>query len=113
MFDIVVPLTRTRLVPYLIAGPLLVLTLLSLAPASLNGDFSVLAGAGCQSNGKALQLFDPASGQPYANNQIPVGQFEVARVTAELKPLTGVTVIVDGPVDPTVAVAAVALKASY
>src|SRR5579872_910674 len=43
-------------------------------PASLNGDFSVLAGAGCQSNGKALQLFDPASGQPYANNQIPKAQ---------------------------------------
>lgn len=43
-------------------------------PASLNGDFSVLAGAGCQSNGKALQLFDPASGQPYANNQIPKSQ---------------------------------------
>ena len=37
MFDIVVPLTRTRLVPYLIAGPLLVLTFLSLVPASLSG----------------------------------------------------------------------------
>ena len=37
MFDIVVRLTRTRPVPYLIAGPLLVLTLMSLVPASLNG----------------------------------------------------------------------------
>ena len=37
MFDIVARLTRTRPVPYLIAGPLLVLTLMSLVPASLNG----------------------------------------------------------------------------
>ena len=36
MFDIVVRLTRTRPLPYLIAGPLLVLTLMSLVPASLN-----------------------------------------------------------------------------
>ena len=36
MFDIVVRLTRIRLVPYLIAGPLLVLTLISLAQASLS-----------------------------------------------------------------------------
>ena len=37
MFDIVVRLTRTRSVPYLIAGPLLVLTLMSLVPVSLSG----------------------------------------------------------------------------
>ena len=37
MFDIVTRLTRTRPVPHLIAGPLLVLTLMSLVPASLNG----------------------------------------------------------------------------
>ena len=36
MFDIVVRLTRTRLVPYLISGPLLVLTLIILAQASLS-----------------------------------------------------------------------------
>ena len=36
MFDIVVRLTRTRLVLYLISGPLLVLTLISLAQASLS-----------------------------------------------------------------------------
>lgn len=36
MFDIVVRLTRIRPVPYLIAGPLLVLTLMSLVPASLS-----------------------------------------------------------------------------
>ena len=36
MFDIVVRLTRTRPVPYLIVGPLLVLILMSLVPASLS-----------------------------------------------------------------------------
>jgi len=36
MFDIVARLTRTRPVPYLIAGLLLVLTLMSLLPASLD-----------------------------------------------------------------------------
>ena len=36
MFDIVARLTRTRPVSYLIAGPLLVLTLMSLVPASLD-----------------------------------------------------------------------------
>ena len=36
MFDIVARLTRTRPVPYLIAGPLLVLTFMSLLPASLD-----------------------------------------------------------------------------
>jgi hypothetical protein len=36
MFEIVARLTRTRPVPYLIAGPLLVLTLMRLLPASLD-----------------------------------------------------------------------------
>ena len=36
MFEIVARLTRTRPVPYLIAGPLLVLTFMSLLPASLD-----------------------------------------------------------------------------
>ena len=36
MFDIVARMTRTRPVTYLIAGPLLVVTLMSLVPASLN-----------------------------------------------------------------------------
>jgi hypothetical protein len=40
---------------------------------------------------------------------IPVGQPDVASVTAALKPLVGVIVTVDVPVDPTFAVAAVAL----
>jgi hypothetical protein len=39
---------------------------------------------------------------------IPPGQFDAAKVTAELKPLAGVTLIVDVPVDPTFALAEVA-----
>ena len=43
--------------------------------ASLNGDFSALAGAGCQSSGKAVQLTDPLNGNaPFANNQVPVSR---------------------------------------
>ncbi len=40
---------------------------------------------------------------------IPVGQLEAASVTAELKPFAGRIVTVDVPVNPTIAVAAVAL----
>ena len=39
---------------------------------------------------------------------MPAGQPDAASVAAELKPLTGVIVTVDVPVDPTAAVAAVA-----
>jgi hypothetical protein len=39
--------------------------------ASLTGDFSTLASAGCQSSGKALTLKDPATGVPYPGNIIP------------------------------------------
>jgi hypothetical protein len=37
----------------------------------LTGDFSTIAGAGCQSNGKALSLKNPAGGT-FAGNQIPL-----------------------------------------
>jgi hypothetical protein len=40
--------------------------------AMLDGDFSEVAGAGCQSNGKALALKNPSNGTPFPNNQIPV-----------------------------------------
>jgi hypothetical protein len=40
-------------------------------PASLDGDFSTLASAACQSSGKAVTLTNPTNGQPFANNQIP------------------------------------------
>src|SRR5436305_1902585 len=41
---------------------------------------------------------------------IPAGQLDTARVTAELKPLAGVTVIVEVPLDPTIADVATAPK---
>jgi hypothetical protein len=44
---------------------------------------------------------------------MPAGQFDVEKVTAELKPLAGVTVIVEVPLDPTVALAAVAFKVKF
>ncbi len=40
---------------------------------------------------------------------MPVGQLDVESVTGELKPFAGVIVTIDVPVDPAVAVAAVAL----
>jgi hypothetical protein len=39
-------------------------------PAALNGDFSTLDSAVCQTSGKAKQLKNPATGLPYPNNQI-------------------------------------------
>jgi hypothetical protein len=41
---------------------------------------------------------------------MPDGQFDAASVTGELKPFAGTIVTVDVPVDPTFALAAVALK---
>ena len=41
---------------------------------------------------------------------MPAGQPDAAKVTDELKPFKGATVTVDVPLDPTVAVAAVALR---
>ena len=43
--------------------------------AALNGDFSVLESAQCQSNGKVRQLVNPATGQPYPNNFINPSTF--------------------------------------
>jgi hypothetical protein len=40
--------------------------------ASLTGDFSTLASAGCQSSGKALTLYNPDTHAPYSGNLIPV-----------------------------------------
>ncbi|HVW83662.1 MAG TPA: hypothetical protein VHB50_03240, partial [Bryobacteraceae bacterium] len=43
--------------------------------ASLNGDFSSLTSAACQSSGKPIQLVDPVNGNaPFAGNQIPVSR---------------------------------------
>ena len=41
---------------------------------------------------------------------MPVGQFDAASVTAELKPFRGAMVRVDAPADPAIAVAEVALS---
>jgi hypothetical protein len=38
--------------------------------AALNGDFSKLESAACQSNGVAKQLYDPSTGLPFQGNQI-------------------------------------------
>jgi Carboxypeptidase regulatory-like domain len=43
--------------------------------AALNGDFSVLESAQCQSSGKAKQLVNPATGAPYPNNFINPSTF--------------------------------------
>ncbi len=44
---------------------------------------------------------------------IPAGQLDTLRVTGELKPLVGVTVMVDVPLDPAVAAADVAPKEKF
>ncbi|MGA2261665.1 MAG: carboxypeptidase regulatory-like domain-containing protein, partial [Acidobacteriota bacterium] len=43
--------------------------------AVLNGDFSVIDGAGCVSGGKAKSVIDPQNGLAFTNNQIPVNRF--------------------------------------
>jgi hypothetical protein len=40
--------------------------------AMLNGDFSSIAGASCQSNNKAVTLVNPNGGAPFPGNQIPM-----------------------------------------
>ncbi len=44
--------------------------------ASLNGDFSALESAGCQSNGKAVSIIDPTTSQPFPNNSIAPSRFD-------------------------------------
>jgi hypothetical protein len=52
-----------------------------LTPAALNGDFTALMSAGCQSNGRAITLKDPTTGLPYTNNNhIPQSQFNASAV---------------------------------
>jgi hypothetical protein len=61
-------------------------------PASLNGDFSSLASAGCQSSGRALTLLDPGStpSQPFPNNQIPVSRLnpQTLKIASSYLPVT-------------------------
>src|SRR5215472_11451468 len=48
--------------------------------AMLNGDFSTIAGPGCQSNGKGVQLMNPDTKAPFSNNQIPVTMLDPVAV---------------------------------
>ena len=48
--------------------------------AMLSGDFSTIAGAGCQSNGKPVTLVDPTTKAPFPNNQIPVTMLDPVAV---------------------------------
>src|SRR5262249_17158716 len=61
-------------------------------PASLTGDFSALASAGCQSSGRALQLMAPGSApsQPFPNNQIPASRLnaQALKVASSYLPVT-------------------------
>src|SRR6266478_2497855 len=43
--------------------------------AALNGDFSTIESAGCQSSRKAVTLIDPTNGQPFPNNMISPTRF--------------------------------------
>lgn len=46
--------------------------------AVLNGDFSTLESASCQSTGKARAIVNPATGLAYPNDQVPVSSFNPA-----------------------------------
>jgi hypothetical protein len=48
--------------------------------AVLNGDFSTLESAGCQSSKKAVTLIDPTTSQPFPNNFISPTRFSVPSV---------------------------------
>jgi hypothetical protein len=43
--------------------------------AALNGDFSGLESAACQSSHTHRAITDPVTGQPFPNDQVPVGRF--------------------------------------
>jgi Carboxypeptidase regulatory-like domain len=43
--------------------------------ATLNGDFSAMASAACQSNGVARTILDPVTRIPFPGNQIPTARF--------------------------------------
>lgn len=48
--------------------------------AALNGDFSILESAACQSNHVAKQLYNPSTGQPFPNNYVDPNLFTSASV---------------------------------
>jgi hypothetical protein len=57
--------------------------------AALNGDFSTLESAACQSSHKAVTLNDPSNGQPFPNSFIPPTRFSTPAVgLAKLIPVS-------------------------
>ena len=57
--------------------------------AVLNGDFSQIESAGCQTSGKAVSLIDPSSGAPFPNNFISPTRFSAPAVgLAKLIPVS-------------------------
>jgi Carboxypeptidase regulatory-like domain len=57
--------------------------------AALNGDFSTLESAGCQSSHKAVTLMDPSNGAPFPNNFISPSRFSTPAVAlAKLIPVS-------------------------
>jgi hypothetical protein len=57
--------------------------------ATLNGDFSVIESADCQSNKKAVTLVDPATNQPFPNNFISPSRFSAPTLAlAKLIPVS-------------------------
>ena len=53
--------------------------------AALDGDFSTLASAACQSSGKALTLKDPSTGVAYPDNMIPQTELNPVAITMASK----------------------------
>src|SRR6185295_13602112 len=60
--------------------------------AVLNGDFSVLESAGCQSSNRPVTLYDPTNGQPFPNNFISPTRFS--------PPAAGVAKLIPVATDP-------------
>ena len=57
--------------------------------AVLNGDFSAIESAACQSSGKPVQLLDPTTRQPFPNNFISPSRFSTPAVNlAKLIPIS-------------------------
>ena len=54
-------------------------------PRALQGDFSVLDSAGCQSTGRGKTLIDPTSGTAFPNNFIPPSRFSTPAVNLVTK----------------------------
>ena len=61
-------------------------------PAMLNGDFSIVESAACQSSGRNVTLNDPNNNQPFPGNKIPTTRFSA--------PAVGLAKLIPTPTDP-------------